>query len=358
MATLVAEELIRNGVDLYLGQSVTSISQDAVTLSDGRQLPAELLILAIGVRPDIALAQSAGLAIGKLGGIAVDENSLTSNPDIYAIGDAAEKTDSLSGEAILIPLANIANRQGRMVADQISGRTLRPVNSMGTAIVKVFDLAVATTGWNEKRLIKSQRAFQVIHTHPSSHAGYYPGSKSMALKLLMDPISGEILGAQGIGVAGVDKRIDLIATAMRGGITAPELTDLELAYAPPYGSAKDPVNMLGYIAENLLSHLVKTLQWSEVAEYQKGGFAVLDVRTPAEFSRGCLPGAINISLDQLRERVGEILNKDLIVHCQVGQRGHTAALILTKLGFNAFNLDGGFQTWSHSPAGVLQVKAI
>jgi len=227
---------------------------------------------------------------------------------------------------------------------------VREVRSIGTAIVKVFDLTIATTGWNEKRLVKEGRPHSCLHTHPSSHAGYYPGAKQMALKLIFDPLTGEILGAQGVGVEGVDKRIDVIATAIRGGISAPELADLELAYAPPFGSAKDPVNMLGYVAENLISGLVRTAQWHEVESYLHQDFDLIDVRNPDEFARGNIPGSVNIPLNEIRERFSEIKNRNLIVSCQVGQRGHTASLLLNELGFNALNLDGGYLTWSKSPA--------
>jgi len=249
-----------------------------------------------------------------------------------------------------VPLANIANRHGRVVADHIAGRRVRPRATIGTAIVKVFDLTIATTGWNEKRLRAGGRPFIAIHTHPSSHATYYPGAKPMCLKLLVDPSSGEILGAQGVGTEGLDKRIDVLATAIRGGLTAPELADLELAYAPPFGSAKDPVNMLGYIAENILSGLVETVQWHELDEYRARGAQFVDVRTPEEFARGSLPGALNIPVDVLRERAGELTHGDIVVNCQVGQRGHTAAMLLNELGFHAKNLDGGYRTWRRSPA--------
>ena len=209
---------------------------------------------------------------------------------------------------------------------------------------------IATTGWNEKRLIAQSRPYKAIHTHPNSHAGYYPDAKQMALKLLFDPTTGEILGAQGIGIEGVDKRIDVISTAIRGGITAPELADLELAYAPPFGSAKDPVNMLGYIAENIFSGLLETAQWSEIDSYKSNGFTLLDVRTSQEFNRGSIPGAINIPIDEIRDRLSEIPGKNILVNCQVGQRGHTASMLLKDLGFNAVNLDGGYLTWSNSPA--------
>ena len=350
MATLVAKEMRLQKVDLHLGVSVSAINPKSVTLSDGVEIPAELVILAIGVKPDTSLAKNAGLLIGSRNGIKVDEFNRTSNLDIYAIGDVAEKTDALDGEATLVPLANLANRQGRVVADHINGRTVRPVRTIGTAIVKVFDLMIATTGWNEKRLKVSGRSYTSIHSHPNSHAGYYPDAKQMTLKLIFDPQSGEILGAQGVGIEGVDKRIDVIATAIRGDITAPELADLELAYAPPFGSAKDPVNMLGYMAENVISGLIETAQWNQIDEFRDKGFELIDVRTEGEFERGSIPGAINIPVDEIRERQSEIANKNLLVTCQVGQRGHTASLLLKELGFNAVNLDGGYLLWSNSPA--------
>ena len=350
MATLVADELTNHGVKVFLGNAVETVTSSSVILASGEVLPSELVILAIGVRPDIALANGANLKIGQRGGIEVDEYNLTSDPDIYAVGDAAEKRDSIDGSSTLVPLANLANRHGRVVADHIAGRAVRPVSTIGTAIVKVFDLTIATTGWNEKRLVAQKRGFHAIHTHPSSHAGYYPGAKTMALKLLFDNVTGEILGAQGIGTEGVDKRIDVIATAMRGGITAPELADLELAYAPPFGSAKDPVNMLGYIAENRLSGLSKAVQWYELEDYRSRGFEMVDVRASDEFARGSIPYFINIPIDELRERMSEVISHDVVVSCEVGVRGHSAAQLLDELGFNVLNLDGGYLTWSHSPA--------
>jgi NADPH-dependent 2,4-dienoyl-CoA reductase/sulfur reductase-like enzyme/rhodanese-related sulfurtransferase len=350
MATLVAKEMRLQKVDLRLGVSVTAINPKTVTLSDGTELPAELIILAIGVRPDISLAKNAGLETGTRNGIKVDEFNRTSDKDIYAIGDVAEKTDALDGESTLVPLANIANRHGRVVADHINGRTVRPVKTIGTAIVKVFDLMIATTGWNEKRLKAAGRSYTTIHSHPNSHAGYYPDAKQITLKLIFEPKTGEILGAQGVGIEGVDKRIDVIATAIRGDITAPELADLELAYAPPFGSAKDPVNMLGYMAENVISGLIETAQWSQIEEFRDKGYELIDVRTEAEFDRGTIPGAINMPVDSIRERKSELTNKNLLITCQVGQRGHTASLLLKELGFNAVNLDGGYLLWSNSPA--------
>ncbi len=352
MATLVAKEMIKNNVEIHLGASAQEITESTVALSNGVVLPAEMIILAIGVRPDIKLAKEAGLTIGTRGGIDVDDFNRTSNPDIYAVGDVAEKTDAIDGSSTLVPLANLANRHGRVVADHIAGRTTRPVKTIGTAIVKVFDLMIAATGWNEKRLSASGRAFKVIHTHPNSHAGYYPGAKQMALKMIFDAKTGEILGAQGVGIEGVDKRIDVIATAIRGGITAPELADLELAYAPPFGSAKDPINMLGYIAENIMSGLLETAQWSQIDEFQDRGFQLVDVRTSSEFAAGSIPGAMSMPVDEIRKRVAELTNKDVLVNCQVGQRGHTATMLLKELGFNAVNLDGGYLTWSNSPGAT------
>ena len=350
MALLVANEMSTHGVDVRLGVSASKIQSGSITLSDGNEFPAELVILAIGVRPDVSLAKSAGLEIGSRGGIVVDENNLTSNPDIYALGDAAEKKDALDESATLVPLANIANRHGRVIADHINGRTIRPVKTIGTAIVKVFDLAVASTGWNEKRLKAANIDHRAIHTHPGSHAGYYPGAETLALKLLINPKTGEIYGAQGVGKDGVDKRIDVISTAIRAGITAPELADLELAYAPPFGRAKDPVNMLGYVAENIVSGLVKTAQWHEIDDFRNDEFTLLDVRTPGECAKGMIPGFINIPVDEIRNRFSEIKTKKVLVTCQVGQRAHTATLLLKNLGFEPVNLDGGYHLWSNSPA--------
>lgn len=351
MATLVAAELIKNGVNLLLGTSAAEITSESVLLKDGSQIPGELVIMAIGVKPDISLAGAAGLKIGIKGGVAVDDFYRTSDENIYAIGDMVEKIDELDGSATLVPLANIANRQGRIVADHIAGKNVRSIKTIGTAIVKVFNLAIATTGWNEKKLTAAQVKYQVIHSHPNSHASYYPGAEPMTIKLIFSPESGEIFGAQGVGQEGVDKRIDVIATAIRGGITAPELADLELAYAPPFGSAKDPVNMLGYMAENVITGFVQTAQWNEVEAYRQSGYQIVDVRSSSEFERGSIPGSINIPVDEIRNRSNELLHKRVLVTCQVGQRGHTATLILKSFGFNAVNLDGGYHLWSQSPVG-------
>ncbi len=352
MAQLVANELEQHQVQLRLGSSVVAVREDAVELSSGELVEADIVIVAIGVRPETSLALSAGAQIGPRGGIAVNEFHQTSVPGIYAVGDAVEKADALDGEPTLVALANIANREGRVVADHIVGRVVRPVRSIGTAIVKVFDLTVATTGWNEKRLIAAGRPAISIHTHPASHATYYPGAASMALKLMVDPESGEILGAQGVGSEGVDKRIDVIATAIRGGLQAVQLADLELAYAPPFGSAKDPVNMLGYIAENMLSGLEHTVQWSDLAEAIDAGATIVDVRGAVEFSQGMIPSSVNIPIEQIRQRVGELRGKRVITVCKVGLRGHSASMLLNEIGVDARNLDGGFETWRHSPAST------
>ena len=249
MVEPVHRRIRRAKASLHLGAAVTAIGDDDVTLSTGERLPADIVVAAIGVRPETGLATAAGLAAGPRGGIAIDEQFRTSDPHIYAVGDAVEKRDGLDGAETLIPLANTANRQGRFVADVIAGHPGADRGVNGTAIVGVFGLQVATTGWNEKRLRAANRPYLAVHTHPGSHAGYYPGADGMALKLLVDPDTDRILGAQGVGRSGVDKRIDVIATAMAGGLTASDLADLELAYAPQFSSAKDPVNMLGYVGD-------------------------------------------------------------------------------------------------------------
>lgn len=350
MAIPVVEELRHHGVDVRLNSTMTEIEGTCVKLATGECIQSDLVVLAIGVRPETGLARAADLEIGARGGIKVNNFQQTSDPAIYAVGDAAEKIDALDGSSTLIPLANLANRHGRIVADHITGHEVREVESIGTAIVKVFDLTVATTGWNERRLKAAGRDFLAIHTHPGSHAGYYPGAEQMRLKILIDPASGQILGAQGVGKDGVDKRLDVIATAIRGGIKAVELADLELCYAPPFGSAKDPVNMLGYIADNLLTGLSSSVQWSDIEELKAQGVPLIDVRTESEFARGHIPGALNIPVDQLRERMNEIPMGKVVVSCQVGQRGHTAAMLLREHGYDASNLDGGYRTWSSSPA--------
>ncbi|MDO8361364.1 MAG: FAD-dependent oxidoreductase [Actinomycetota bacterium] len=348
----IHQRLRERGIDLVLGIAVAEIGPESVTLSDGSTRPADIVAASIGVRPESGLAQGAGLALGAGGGILVDDRMRTSDPYIYAVGDAVVKRDAADGGDVLVPLANTANRQGRLVADVIAGRagTDRPVRA--TAIVGLFGLVAATTGWNEKRLRAAGRAYRAIHTHPGSHAGYFPGAESMALKLLVDPATDAILGAQGVGGEGVDKRIDVIATAMAGRLTASQLADLELAYAPQFGSAKDPVNMLGFIAENMRDGLADTVQWSQLSDVLAAGATLVDVRSRKEHSAGAIPGAVNIPVDELRGRLHELPAGSLVVYCRVGQRGHVAARILAQSGREVRNLDGGFRTWAASPAAT------
>ena len=345
MAALVEKKLVANGVRVLTGASVTAIEDATVAVSDGTTLTAGLVIAAIGVRPETTLAQAAGLELGERGGILVDEQQRTSDPAIFAVGDAVVKRDVISGAQALVPLAGPANRHGRLVADVIAGRTVAAKPVLGTAVVGAFGLIAAATGWTEKRARAAGRAIRVIHTHPANHAGYYPGAEGMALKLVIDAETDAILGAQGVGGSGVDKRIDVIATAIRGGLSASDLVDLELAYAPQFSSAKDPVNMLGYIAENLRDGLARTIQWHEVEAEVARGVQLIDVRTPGEYAAGTVTGAINIPVDELRDRLDEVAD-DVIVHCQVGLRGYLAARTLAQAGRTVRNLDGGYRTWA------------
>ncbi|MHC5794854.1 FAD-dependent oxidoreductase [Lacisediminihabitans sp. FW035] len=346
MAAPVLTELRRHGVDVRTGTTVASASEGSVLLSDGSRVRADIVIEASGVRPEIAVARSAGLTIGPTGGIAVDRQQRTSDPSIFAVGDGVEKIDHVDASPTLVTMAGLANRHGRAAADAIAGHPEPAWPALGTSIVGVFDLTIAMVGWSEKRLVAAGRPHRVIHTHPASHATYYPGAETMALKLLVDPVNDAILGAQIVGGAGVDKRIDVIATAMAGGLTASSLAHLELAYAPQYGSAKDAVNMAGYVADNLATGLTRSVQWHELDAALDRGAMLVDVRTPDEFAAGSIPGAINLPLDDLRHRHSELDGRALIVHCQVGQRGHTASRLLTQLGHDVHNLDGGYRTWA------------
>lgn len=350
LAALVHTRLREHGVTLVLGASVSAIGADTATLSDGSVVQADLVVAAIGVRPETSLALGAGLELGPRGGILVDDQLRTSDPAIYAVGDAVEKRDALDDSQALVPLANTANRQGRVVADIIAGHggSDRPV--LGTAVVGVFGLTVATTGWNEKRLRAAGTPYRAIHTHPANHAGYYPGAETISIKLLFDPVTTRILGAQAVGGAGAEKRIDVIATAMAGGLTAPALADLELAYAPQYSSAKDPVNMLGWVARNMTEGLVNTVQWHEVAGRVAGGATVVDVRTAPEYAAGHIPGSVNVPVDDLRGRLGDLPDGELLVVCAVGIRGYLAARTLAQQGRSVANVDGGYLTWAASPA--------
>lgn len=346
MAGPVADRLREVGVDVRLGTQVSALESRSATLSDGSVVAADIVIAAIGVRPETSLALAAGLELGERGGIRVDDQLRTSDPAIYAIGDAVEKTDAISGEQRLVALAGLANRHGRLVADAISGKKIAVRDALGTAVVGVLGLTVAATGWSEKLLRARGRDIRAIHTHPASHAGYFPGAETMSLKLVVDATTDEILGAQGIGRDGVDKRIDVIATAMAGGITASELADLELAYAPQFSSAKDPVNMLGYVALNALDGLTTSIQWHELEAELAAGATLVDVRTASEFADGAVPGAVNVPLDDIRDRAADLPAGRLVVTCKVGQRGHTAVRLLAQLGRDAVNLDGGYLTWS------------
>ncbi len=346
LAILVADELVAHGVHVETGATVASVEDTTVTLGDGRVLPADLVVGAIGVRPDVRLAERAGLDLGPSRGIAVNEANQTNDADIYAVGDAVEKTDAISHASSLIALANVANRQGRRVADHIAGRPSHPVASLGTAIVKVFDLVAATVGWSERRLAAADRPFRAIHSHPFDHATYYPGATRMAAKLIFDPKDGTILGAQIVGRNGVDKRIDVIAAAMAGGVTADRLADLELAYAPPFSSAKDPVNLLGYMAENVLNGDCDVVDPRELDELVSLGWTIVDVRTAEEHATGAIPGSINVPIDSLRDHLDAFSTCPVVVYCEVGQRGHTATALMHELGIRARNLDGGYQTWA------------
>ncbi|HAT1502121.1 TPA: FAD-dependent oxidoreductase [Corynebacterium striatum] len=350
MAAIVTEHLRANGVEIRTNAQATEISDSGVALADGTELPADIVIAAIGVRPASDLAREAGLEISERGGIVVDAQQRTSDPHIFALGDAATKKDLHTGEDTLVPLAQTANRHGRLVADIITGRETASLPVLGTAIVGLFGLAAASTGWNERRARAAGKKVRVIHLHPANHAGYYPGATQLHMKLVVDAETDAILGAQIVGKDGVDKRIDVIATAMRAGLKARDLADLELAYAPQFGSAKDPINFAGFIDDNIVQG-ERTVQWHELSERLEAGTLLVDVRSASEFAAGAIPGAINIPLDELRARHAEIAgHKDVIVHCRVGLRGHNAARILTNLGYDVANLDGGYLTWQHGKA--------
>lgn len=358
LAILVRDELEAHGVVVHTGVAVESVEESTVVLADGREIPADLVVGSIGVRPEVGIAAAAGLEIGPNGGVAVDSNNLTSDPHVYAVGDMAEKNDTVSGGKSLIALANVANRHGRRAADHIAGRPQPGSASYGTAIVKIFDLVAATVGWNERRLQAAGREFRALHSHPFDHATYYPGANRMAAKLLFDPASGEILGAQIVGRSGVDKRIDVLATAMAGGITADRLADLELAYAPPFSSAKDPVNQLGYMAENVMSGDCDVVDAADLQGLTDDGWVLVDVRSANEFGRGAIPGTRNIPIDELRDHLRELTGSKVVVYCEVGQRGHTATALLVGSGITARNLDGGYQTWLAATRATAQQPSL
>ncbi|AKK05838.1 NAD(FAD)-dependent dehydrogenase [Corynebacterium mustelae] len=344
MAGIVTQRLRENGVTVLTNTEVTAIGDVTITLSTGEELSADLVIAAIGVAPDSSLAKAAGIELGDRGGIKVNDQLQTNISNIFALGDAAEKRDSIDGSDQLIPLAQTANRNGRLVADIITGRNVSRTSTQATAIVGVFGIAAATTGWNERRARSAGRNVRVVHVHPGDHAGYYPGATPIHIKLIIDADTDAILGAQAVGDAGVDKRIDVIATAMHAGLTATDLADLELAYAPQFGSAKDPINIAGMVADNRKND-ERSIQWHEIE--QIAGVQLIDVRTAAEFAAGSIPGAINIPVDELRANIAHI-EDEVIVFCQVGLRGHIATSLLSGHGITVSNLDGGYVTWSHS----------
>ncbi|SFA79141.1 MULTISPECIES: CoA-disulfide reductase [unclassified Bacillus (in: firmicutes)] len=349
MATVVQKHLVEKGIDLILEDGIKDVSEEGTTvhLESGKTLSSDLIILAIGVTPENALAKEAGLELGERGGIKVNEYMQTSDPSIYALGDAVEVRDYVNGNPTMIPLAWPANRQAHIVAHSINGRNIKYPGTLGTSIVKVFDLTVAVTGNNEKTLARFGIPYETIHIHPLSHAGYYPGAQPISMKLLFDKETGKIFGAQAIGKDGVDKRIDVLATAIRGGLTVSDLQELELAYAPPYSSAKDPVNMLGYVAANIVDGLVETVKWHEIDEIVRNGAFLLDVRTNKEHGNGCIEGSINIPVDELRSRLDKLPKDETIfITCQVGQRGYLASRILKQHGFDVKNLTGGYKTYS------------
>ena len=345
LAVLVEDELRARGIHLHLGVELAGVGPDAVALVDGAEIGASVVLAATGVRPDSALARDAGIAIGEGGGIRVDRLHRTSAPHIWAVGDVAEKVSGIDGGERLVALAGLANREGRSVADAIAGDEPVTRPALGTAILGLFGRTIATVGETEGALRRAGREIRVIHTHPASHATYYPGAQPMSLKLIVDSATDRILGAQAVGGEGVDKRIDVVATAMFAGLAAGDLADLELAYAPQFGSAKDPVNMLGYVARNLRDGVTSSIQWHELDAELDHGAVLVDVRSPAEHAAGAIPGAASIPLEELRDRAIELGANRIIVHCQVGQRGHTAAALLGHLGFDAVNLDGGYLTW-------------
>ncbi|WP_104025380.1 FAD-dependent oxidoreductase [Vibrio hyugaensis] len=374
MAGFAHAEIREKGIDLRLGVALSSVEYVAnqsvanteageddthqhlqgkltLSLNNGDQLDTDILIMAIGVRPETKLAQEAGLQIGALGGIYTNEYMQSSDPSIYAVGDAVEEKDFVTGEQTLVPLAGPANRQGRMAADNMLGRQETYQGTQGTAICKIFDLAVASTGKNEKQLKRDNIAYEKVYVHTASHASYYPGAETVSFKMLFDPLTGKILGAQAVGKDGVDKRIDVMAVAQRAGMTVEQLQHLELTYAPPYGSAKDVINQAAFVANNIIKGDATAIHFHEIDNLSENQ-VLLDVRNPGELeSVGFIKGAINIPVDQLRQRMNELpKDKEIVIYCQVGLRGNVAYRQLVNSGFKARNLLGGYRTYKFAKA--------
>jgi len=355
MAAWLEREMVTQGLGLHLGKPVVgfeaaqegeSALASTVVLQCGTRIPADLVILGLGVRPETGLARGAGLKIGELGGIVVDDRLQTSDPHIWAVGDCIEVTDGVTGDPALIPLAGPANRQGRIAAHNALGGDKECPASLGTAIVRLFDLTAARTGASETSLRRAGRPYEAVHLHPFSHADYYPGAERLALKVIFDPGTGRLLGAQAVGKNGVDKRIDILATALKAGMTASGLVDLELAYAPPFGSAKDPVNLAGMVAEHVLSGEIAPAHWHEIAGRDAQKTVLLDVRSQSERERGFIPGSLHIPLNDLRQRLAELPeHNEIICYCQTGQRSYMACRALGQLGFRVRNLMGSYRTW-------------
>jgi len=346
MSYYVIEHLKEKNIEVLLGRKLLKITKNnnglKLSLDSGEEITCDMALLSIGIKPEVKLAKEAGLEIGPHGGIKVNEYLQTSDPLIYAIGDAIEVKDFITGEETIIPLAGPANRQGRIVADNICGRKVPYRGTLPTVILKVFDLTVAATGANEKTLKAKNIPYEKIYLHPFDHATYYPGATQMHIKLLFNPNNGNILGAQIIGKNGVDKRIDVLATSIRGKMTVFDLQYLDLAYSPPYGSGKDVINMIGFVATNVLENLVKITHWDSVKE----GDLLLDVRSPVEVAANPVEVAINIPLNDLRNRLKDLpKDKPIKVFCEVGLRSYIACRILTQNGFDAYNLSGGYLTY-------------
>ncbi|SKA85196.1 NADPH-dependent 2,4-dienoyl-CoA reductase, sulfur reductase [Caloramator quimbayensis] len=356
MARMLEKHVVDNGIKLITKDAVERFegkNKVEIVLKSGRKFSTDMVVLSVGVRPENKLAKDAGLELGERGGIKVDEHMRTSDPYIYAVGDAIEVKDFVTGVNTLIPLAGPANKQGRIAADNICGKESIYKGTQGTAILKVFDLTAASTGSNEKTLKRMGIPYLKSYTISGSHAGYYPGAFTMQIKLLFSPEDGRVLGAQIVGRDGVDKRIDVLAEAVRHNFTVYDLEELELAYAPPYSSAKDPVNMAGFVAANILKGDMKVIHWDEIENINKDEYFILDVRTPVEYQGGHIEGAVNIPVDDLRQRLNEIpRNKKIIEYCKVGLRGYLAYRILIQNGYEVYNLSGGYDIYSAATSKI------